>query len=76
MHYHGAGTLVPSHSTWLNITLNDPNELGDLEEIVVDLGSNTELTWTEANEFSSNDPEVQILEYTITREGEELHLNL
>ena len=76
LQYHGAGTLVPSHSTWLNITLNDPNELGDLEEIVVDLGSNTELTWTEANGFSSNDPEVLILEYMITSEGEEIHLNL
>ena len=76
LQYHGAGTLVPSHSTWLNITLNDQNELGDLEEIVVDLGSNTELTWTEANGFASNDPEVQILEYTLTGEGEEIHLNL
>ena len=60
----------------MNITLNDQNELGDLEEIVVDLGSNTELTWTEANGFASNDPEVQILEYTLTGEGEEIHLNL
>ena len=76
LQYHGAGTLVPSHSTWLNVTLNDQNEIGDLEEIVIDLGSNTELTWTEANGFSSNDPEVQVLEYTITGEGEEIHLNL
>jgi len=76
LQYHGAETLVPSHSTWLNITLNDQNELGDLEEIVVDLGSNKELTWTAANGFSSNDPEVQILEYTITSEVETIHLNL
>ena len=76
LQYHGAETLVPSHSTWLNITLNDPNELGDIEEIVADLGSNTELTWTAANGFSSNDPEVQILEYTITSEVEAIHLNI
>ena len=76
LQYHGADTLVPSHSTWLNITLEDPNELGDIEEIVVDLGSNTELTWTDANGFSSNDPEVQILEYMLTSQGEEIHLNL
>ena len=37
LQYHGVGTLVPSHSTWLNITLKDHNELGDLQEIVVDL---------------------------------------
>ena len=76
LQYHGAETLVPSHSTWLNVTLNDQNELGDLEDIVVDLGSNTELSWTEANGFSSNNPDVQILEYMLTSEGEEIHLNI
>ena len=76
LEYHGAGTLVPTHSTWLNITMNDHNGLSDLQEIVVDLGSNTELTWTEESSFSSNNPEVQVLEYTITGEGENIYLNL
>ncbi|MDE0708754.1 MAG: hypothetical protein OSB33_07390, partial [Candidatus Poseidoniales archaeon] len=76
LEYHGAGTLVPTHSTWLNITMNDHNGLSDLQEIVVDLGSNTELMWTEESSFSSNNPEVQVLEYTITGEGENIYLNL
>ncbi|MDP6900144.1 MAG: DNRLRE domain-containing protein [Candidatus Thalassarchaeaceae archaeon] len=72
----GGDVLVPVHPAWLNVTFHDENSLEDIERIVVDVGQSAKLTWEPGTGFISNNPEIQIEEYTILGEGNDVYLKL
>jgi len=68
------GVLVPGHPIWLELMLNEPNGLEDIEKIVIEFGP-AELTW-QNGVFSSDDSELEVSGLTLVEDGDVITLNL